>query len=173
MGKDIEQAYAKAAEAIKTAILQGQYEAAKGVNRIQLATYFVVGKFVSANTRHGVWGLGALSAISEKLQRLLPGLRGFSAESLKKMRQFYEGWQMLDSNLVFVNTEFQNTVFTNTETSNNSTKSSIANDSLQVEPIRLWGAISLFLAINITWKCITTISFPTFCSSTVSLTPWW
>ena len=32
--------YRPAAEIIKTAILQGQYEAAKGVNRIQLAVYF-------------------------------------------------------------------------------------------------------------------------------------
>lgn len=46
------------AETIKTAILQGQYEAAKGVNRIQLAVYFGIGKFVSLNTRKGVWGIG-------------------------------------------------------------------------------------------------------------------
>lgn len=32
--------YAEAAETIKTAILQGQYEALKGENRIQLAVYF-------------------------------------------------------------------------------------------------------------------------------------
>ena len=31
--------YNNAVNAIKTAILQGQYEAAKGVNRIQLALY--------------------------------------------------------------------------------------------------------------------------------------
>lgn len=53
--------YRPAAEIIKTAILQGQYEAAKGVNRIQLAVYFGIGKFVSQNTRKGVWGTGALS----------------------------------------------------------------------------------------------------------------
>ena len=48
--------YKPAAETIKTAILQGQYEAAKGVNRIQLAVYFGIGKYVSLNTRKGVWG---------------------------------------------------------------------------------------------------------------------
>ena len=31
---------------IKEAILQGQYEAAKGVNRIQLAVYFGIGKYM-------------------------------------------------------------------------------------------------------------------------------
>ena len=34
--------YAEAAETIKTAILQGQYEALKGENRIQLAVYFSI-----------------------------------------------------------------------------------------------------------------------------------
>ena len=35
------------AEAIKQAILHGQYEAAKGVNNIQLAVYFAIGKYIS------------------------------------------------------------------------------------------------------------------------------
>ena len=89
--------YAEAAETIKTAILQGQYEALKGENRIQLAVYFSIGKYVSQNSRKGKWGTGALDSISKYLRKTLPGLRGFSAESLKKMRQFYEAWIMLDN----------------------------------------------------------------------------
>ena len=54
--------YNNAVNAIKTAILQGQYEAAKGVNRIQLALYFAIGKYLSQHTRKGVWGEGALAA---------------------------------------------------------------------------------------------------------------
>ena len=61
---------------IKDAILQGQYEATKGVNRIQLAVYFSIGKYISRHTRKGVWGTGALDAISNQLRRELPGLRG-------------------------------------------------------------------------------------------------
>ena len=102
--------YRDAVVAIKTAILQGQYEAARGVNRIQLAVYFGVGKYLSLNTRKGVWGTGALESISSQLQREMPGLRGFSAESLKLMRRFYEEWDMLDSgNSVIAITELQNT----------------------------------------------------------------
>lgn len=82
--------YKPAAETIKQAILQGQYEAAKGVNRIQLAVYFGIGKYISLNTRKGVWGTGALEAISQILHKELPGLRGYSASSLKNMRIFYE-----------------------------------------------------------------------------------
>ena len=82
--------YNKAVETIKTAILQGQYEAAKGVNRIQLAVYFAIGKYISLNTRKGKWGTGALEAISQQLRKELPGLRGFSVTSMKNMRKFYE-----------------------------------------------------------------------------------
>ena len=89
--------YAPAVQTIKTAILQGQYEAAKGVNRIQLAVYFAIGKYISANTRTQAWGTHALEFISDQLRRELPGLRGFSATQLREMRLFYEGWQMLDS----------------------------------------------------------------------------
>ena len=83
---------------IKEAILQGQYEACKGGNRIQLTVYFGIGKYISQHTRKGVWGTGALETISNQLRRELPGLRGYSATSLKKMRLFYENWIMLDAN---------------------------------------------------------------------------
>ena len=88
----------QAVEAIKTAILQGQYEALKDVNRVQLAVYFAIGKYLSKNTRKGVWGTGALKKISEQLRKELPGLRGYSETNLKNMRLFYDHWQMLDSN---------------------------------------------------------------------------
>lgn len=80
--------YNNAVNAIKTAILQGQYEAAKGVNRIQLALYFAIGKYLSQHTRKGVWGEGALASISEQLRKELPGLRGFSETQLRDMRRF-------------------------------------------------------------------------------------
>ena len=95
--QEVSKIYNHAAEVIKTAILQGQYEALKGVNRVQLATYYWIGKYVAKNTREGFWGTGALKRISERLYKLLPGMRGYSAESLKKMRQFYEEWQVFDT----------------------------------------------------------------------------
>jgi len=88
----------KAVSAIKTAIMQGQYEAAKDVNRTQLALYYAIGRYLSMNTRKGVWGTGAIEAISERLRKELPGLRGFAVSSLKNMRLFYEEWSILDSN---------------------------------------------------------------------------
>ena len=94
--KEVSNIYNQAAEVIKSAILQGQFEALKGVNRSQLATYYWIGKYVSQHTRKGFWGTGALERISERIYKLLPGLRGYSAENLKKMRQFYEAWRIFD-----------------------------------------------------------------------------
>lgn len=81
-----------AVKAIKSAILQSQHRAAKGVNREQLSLYFGIGRYISENSRKGFWGTGAIDRISEQLQKELPGLRGFSAASIKNMRQFYESW---------------------------------------------------------------------------------
>ncbi len=87
----------QAVEAIKTAILQGQYEALKDVNRVQLAVYFAVGKYLSKNTKRFAWGTGVMEKISEQLRKELPGLRGFSSSNLYEIRKFYEAWKMLDA----------------------------------------------------------------------------
>ncbi|MBD5290203.1 MAG: DUF1016 domain-containing protein [Bacteroides sp.] len=107
---NITKIYDHAAETIKNAILKGQYEAAKGVNRVQLLTYFAIGKYVSLNTRNGVWGTGALKAISDRLRKILPGLRGYGETQLREMRLFYEGWSFLDSNSSVVTDELQHVV---------------------------------------------------------------
>ena len=126
--------YNQAAEIIKTAILQSQYEAAKGINRIQLALYYGIGKYLSAKTRKGAWGTSALQSISEKLRKDLPGLRGFSANSLKNMRKFYENWTMLDttyssakhnSTIANVDSEKDNSTITIVELNENEDKMQI------------------------------------------------
>lgn len=90
--------YDNAVEIIKTAILQSQYDAARTVNEKQLMLYYAIGKYISLNSRKGFWGKGAINAISEKLDKELPGLKGFSARNLRNMRMFYEEWSTLDNN---------------------------------------------------------------------------
>lgn len=89
--------YGDAVRAIKQAILKSQYEAVKGVNAQQLALYYSIGGYISANTRTGTWGKGAIDAISSRLQEELPGLRGFSATNLRNMRIFFEAWSPEDA----------------------------------------------------------------------------
>ena len=84
--------YIEAAKAIKQAILQSRYKAAVLANGEMLSLYFGVGKYVSQNSRNGFWGTNAIETISNQLQNELPGLRGFSTSSIKRMRSFYEEW---------------------------------------------------------------------------------
>ena len=83
---------------IKDTILQSQQRALVTINQELLALYYGIGRFVSMNTRNKNWGKGFIEAISEQLRKELPGLRGFSAASLRKMRTFYEEWHMLSDN---------------------------------------------------------------------------
>ncbi len=86
---------ANAVQVIKDAILLSQQRALGAVNQEQLALYYGIGRFISANTRTKNWGKGFIEGISEQLRKELPGLRGFSAPSLRKMRTFYEEWRLL------------------------------------------------------------------------------
>jgi len=92
--------YQNAVDVIKTAILQSQARAVKAVNQEQLALYYGIGRYVSANTRKKNWGKGAIEAISSQLSKELPGLRGFSARNIKNMRTFFEGWRLLEQNKI-------------------------------------------------------------------------
>ena len=96
-----------AVHVIKSAILQSQMRAVKAINQEQLALYYGIGRYVSMNSRKGFWGKGAIKSISEMLRRELPGLRGFSEASLKKMRSFYEEWQMIDGNSFVATNELE------------------------------------------------------------------
>lgn len=83
-------------QVIKDAILQSQQRALGAVNQEQLALYYGIGRYISANTRARNWGKGFIEGISEQLRKDLPGLRGFSARNLRNMRTFYEEWQVLE-----------------------------------------------------------------------------
>ena len=86
------------------------------ISGTQLSLYFGIGLYVSANSREGTWGTGAIKVISEQLQRELPGLRGFSEESIKKMRRFaefwsrYINWSPMATDLEKTNTQAQSRV---------------------------------------------------------------
>jgi len=82
----------KAVADIKSAILNSQYRLARSANGELLSLYYGIGQYISDNTRNKAWGTGAINAISSQLQKEMPGLRGFSASALKRMRTFYEQW---------------------------------------------------------------------------------
>jgi hypothetical protein len=76
----------------KETILHSQYRAAKMVTGEELSLNFGIGAYVSNRSRQEKWGTSIIESISEQLRRELPGLRGFSARSIRNMRTFYEYW---------------------------------------------------------------------------------
>jgi predicted nuclease of restriction endonuclease-like (RecB) superfamily len=84
--------YREATLKIKTAILQSRYRTATNANVDLLNLYYSIGKYISANTRSGKWGTGAIDEISRQLQGEISGLHGFSPTNMKNMRIFYEQW---------------------------------------------------------------------------------
>jgi hypothetical protein len=66
--------YAEAVKAIKEAILESRYRAARLVNKEVLALYYAIGGYISVQSRAARWGSNAIGTISELLQQELPGL---------------------------------------------------------------------------------------------------
>ena len=89
---DMDEDLRKAVSDIKTAILNSQCQVARSANKELLSLYYGIGRYISDNTRTNVWGTGAISKISQQLVKEMPGLRGFSSSSIKRMRTFYEQW---------------------------------------------------------------------------------
>ncbi len=80
---------------LKLAILQSRYYAARLVNTELIKLYFDTGRKISIKTKEQSWGSKVLEQISTELQSELPGLKGFSAGNLKKMRIFANFWDSL------------------------------------------------------------------------------
>lgn len=139
-----------AVDTIKTAILQSQARAVKAVNEEQLALYYGIGRFVSANTRNKNWGKGILAQISERLRHELPGLRGFGERNLKNMRTFYEEWSLLDKNSAITIAELDN----KSAIANAETKGLADNDTNTIRQLQLTNfpdfPLAEFLSISFT-----------------------
>jgi predicted nuclease of restriction endonuclease-like (RecB) superfamily len=85
--------YTSSIKELKSMILTSRYRAVSLANRELLVLYFQVGNYISKKTREDAWGTGVLDKLSKDLQKELPGLKGFSATNLKRMRSFYEAWE--------------------------------------------------------------------------------
>lgn len=138
--------YTEAVRMIKEAILSSQYEAGKMVNGHQLMLYYGIGKYISANSREGFWGKGAIDFISDRLDKELPGLRGFSARNLRYMRMFYEEWAYLEQDNLIETDQIDNLALASAKVQNND---EISIWNLQV-PKELNFPMEEFLSIGFT-----------------------
>ena len=116
------------------------------VNGHQLMLYYGIGKYISANSREGFWGKGAIDFISDRLDKELPGLRGFSARNLRYMRMFYEEWAYLEQDNLIETDQIDNLALASAKVQNND---EISIWNLQV-PKELNFPMEEFLSIGFT-----------------------
>jgi len=75
---------------IKQRIRSAQYEALKAVNRELISLYWDIGKIiVSKQEGKETWGKGIVNQLANDLQTEFPGVGGFSARNIWRMRDFY------------------------------------------------------------------------------------
>ena len=96
----MEKNYIQTIKHIKEEILKSRYAVAKVANKEMLFLYYKVGHIISIKVASEKWGSKTINKFSEDLQYEMDGLRGFSADNLKKMKRFYEEWEPCFNNIL-------------------------------------------------------------------------
>jgi predicted nuclease of restriction endonuclease-like (RecB) superfamily len=74
---------------IKEKIYRAQSEAMRAVNRELLSLYTDIGKSIVEKQEHLGWGKSVIENLAQDLQKEFPGVQGFSARNLWRMRNYY------------------------------------------------------------------------------------
>jgi len=71
-------------------IERGRANTFREINRGLISLYWSVGEYISEKTRNGGWGKSVVTEFARFVQIMRPELKGFSAQNLWRMKQFYE-----------------------------------------------------------------------------------
>lgn len=88
MNSDL-QHYGSFIKEIKELIYRRQYEAMKHVNADLIKLYWEIGEEIDRQQRNQGWGKSIVDVLAKELQKEFPGVQGFSARNLWRMRNFY------------------------------------------------------------------------------------
>lgn len=81
--------------ALKTRIEAAQVRAVSAVNRELLMLYWEIGKIIAERQEQSAWGSGVIEKLAEDLQKLFPGMGGFSRANIFRMRSFYRTYEIV------------------------------------------------------------------------------
>jgi hypothetical protein len=65
----------------------------RAMNRELISMYWEIGAYVSDKVKNGGWGKSVVSDFAKFIQAERPDIKGFSASSIWRMRQFYETYR--------------------------------------------------------------------------------
>jgi predicted nuclease of restriction endonuclease-like (RecB) superfamily len=74
---------------IKDRVRSAQYEALRAVNKELIALYWDIGRLIVQRQKGNTWGKSVVERLAKDLRIEFPGISGFSAQNLWRMRQFY------------------------------------------------------------------------------------
>ncbi len=75
---------------IRELINSAKQRAYQAVNKELINLYWQVGKYVYNKVNSKEWGNSVVKNLSEYIKRNEPDIKGFSAQSIWRMKQFYE-----------------------------------------------------------------------------------
>jgi predicted nuclease of restriction endonuclease-like (RecB) superfamily len=78
---------------VKQRIRSAQYEALKAVNKQLIELYWDIGKTIVTRQQGASWGKSVVEQLAKDLQAEFPGISGFSARNIWRMRDFYLTYQ--------------------------------------------------------------------------------
>jgi len=77
---------------VKARIQSAQYTALRAVNKELVGLYWDIGRLIVERQQREGWGKGVVEQLSADLQSAFPGIGGFSASNLWRMKGFFEAY---------------------------------------------------------------------------------
>lgn len=87
------QQYAEFLKEIHDRIRQAQQNALKAVNKQLMSLYWDIGKSIVEKQQKEQWGDSVIEGLAFDLQKAFPGIKGFSARNLWRMRDLYVSYR--------------------------------------------------------------------------------
>lgn len=84
--------YAELLNSVKARIRQAQYEALKAVNKELIMLYWDIGRMIVERQEKEGWGKAVVETLAFDLQKEFPGVQGYSAQNLWRMKQFFQAY---------------------------------------------------------------------------------
>lgn len=81
--------YEKFLKEIKQRIKLAQYQALKQINKEIIQLYWDLGHKIVTSQKQHAWGKSIVESLSKDLQSAFPGISGYSADNLWRMRKFF------------------------------------------------------------------------------------
>jgi len=89
MSEPIPQDYGRLLGEVKERIRAARYEALRAVNKELISLYWDIGRLIAERQRDAGWGRSVVETLANDLQAEFPGIGGFSARNVWRMRNFY------------------------------------------------------------------------------------